>query len=90
MSEPSISRLLTGRDQSPTGATELRAGRLTVLLDGADLRHVRLGNVELVQRVYVAVRDAPWNTIPATTSDWRIEADADRFREPSAHATVTK
>ncbi len=80
MSDPSIARLLTGRDRLPTRATELRAGPVTALLDGADLRHVRLGDVELAQRVYVAVRDAPWNTIPATTSEWQIEADPDRFR----------
>ncbi len=68
-----------GRDEPPADRPELRAGPVTALLDGVDLRHVRLGGVELVQRVYVAVRDAPWNTIPATIADLAIDAGPDRF-----------
>ena len=30
--------------------------------------------------VYVAVRDAPWNTIPAKTADWLLDIGEDRFR----------
>ena len=80
MAARSSSRVLTGRDADAPLPTVLRAGPLTLLLDGTDLRRIRLGDVELIQRVYMAVRDAPWNTIPATTSDWRIEAGPDRFR----------
>ena len=58
----------------------LHAGPVTALLDGPDLRHVSIGGGELVQRVYVAVRDAPWNTIPAHTSGWVVARDDDRFR----------
>jgi D-apionolactonase len=68
-----------GRPEPPVPPLSLRAGPLTALLDGPDLRHVRLGGVELVQRVYIAVRDAPWNTIPATYSDWQRDIDTDRF-----------
>ncbi len=59
---------------------ELHAGPLTAQLDGADLRHIRVAGVELVQRVYVALRDAPWNTIPALTSDWVVASGPDRFK----------
>ncbi len=79
MIETDVARLLTGRSRPAAPPRELRAGPVVVLLDGADLRHIRVGDVELVQRVYVAVRDAPWNTIPATSSDWQIDAGADRF-----------
>lgn len=79
MIEPSASRLLTGRSSPDRRPLELRAGPLVALLDGADLRHLRFGDVELVQRVYVAVRDAPWNTIPADHADWHVDAGADRF-----------
>lgn len=68
-----------GRAEPPLPPLTLRAGPLTALLDGPDLRHVRLGGVELVQRVYIAVRDAPWNTIPAGYTDWQRDVDADRF-----------
>ncbi|HSO30600.1 MAG TPA: hypothetical protein VLS28_11905 [Candidatus Sulfomarinibacteraceae bacterium] len=72
-------RLLTGRAIAAPAPVELRAGPVTALLDGADLRHVRLGPVELVQRVYMALRDAPWNTIPGVFANWRIEQGDDRF-----------
>ena len=68
-----------GRAEPPVQPLALRAGPLTALLDGPDLRHVQVGGVELVQRVYIAVRDAPWNTIPADYSEWRRDVDADRF-----------
>lgn len=58
---------------------ELRAGPVTAELHGADLRRVRLGRVELVQRVYVAVRDEVWNTIPARVANLRVDASPDRF-----------
>ena len=44
----------------------LRAGPVTVLLDGVDLRYLRIGGTELVRRVYVAVRDVDWDTVPGT------------------------
>ena len=69
-----------GRPEPPDRPLVLHAGPVRVLLDGPDLRHVRIGGAELVQRVYVAVRDAPWNTIPARTSDWVVAHDDDRFR----------
>ena len=39
-----------------------------------------LDGVELVQRVYMAVRDAPWNTIPAVISDLVVEPGTDACR----------
>lgn len=82
-----IARRLTGRSLPTPEPRTLRAGPVRALLDGADLRHIRVGDAELVQRVYVAVRDAPWNTIPATFDDWAIDETADRFvvRFSAAH-----
>lgn len=68
-----------GHDEEPPERRLLQAGPLTATLDGPDLRHVMAGGVELVQRVYVAVRDAPWNTIPASYSEWRYDIGEDRF-----------
>ncbi|HWE61904.1 MAG TPA: hypothetical protein VHB98_09340, partial [Chloroflexota bacterium] len=72
-------QLWYGRDSAPPARHALRAGPLTALLEEADLRRVRLGEVELAQRIYVAVRDEVWNTIPATYSDWEIAAAPDHF-----------
>jgi hypothetical protein len=59
---------------------EVRAGRLTALLDGVDLRYIRIGGTEIVRRVYMAVRDAVWNTIPGTFSDFVYDTGPDHFR----------
>lgn len=72
-------QLWNGRGVAPPRRPVLRAGPVTCILDGADLRHVRVGDVELVQRVYVAVRDAPWNTIPAELSELSIEQSGAAF-----------
>src|SRR5690242_14962001 len=82
MSRPPIPRhaLWNGRPDAPTRWPVLHAGPVSAVLDGTDLRAVRVGDAELVQRVYVALRDAPWNTIPAETSEWVVAAGPDAFR----------
>ena len=60
---------------SAAGPTLLRCGPLTAVLDGADLFDIRWGGAQVVQRLYLAVRDEVWNTIPATLSDIRLDAD---------------
>lgn len=42
----------------------LRAGPLTVLWEDHSLRYIRLGDREIVRRIYCAVRDRNWGTIP--------------------------
>ena len=59
---------------------ELRAGPLRMQLEGGDLRYVRLGAHEVVRRVYVAVRDAHWNTVPPEISQLQVEEGAETFR----------
>lgn len=55
------------------------AGPLSAALDGMDLRYVRLGEREVLRRVYVAVRDPNWNTIPARYSNVRLHVADDAF-----------
>jgi D-apionolactonase len=51
----------------------LKAGQLTAVLDGVDLRYVRLGGLELVRRIYVSVRERDWATVDPVSS--HVEAD---------------
>jgi hypothetical protein len=53
----------------PPPALKLVAGRWSAVLDGAVVHSVRAGDTEVAQRVYVAVRDAAWNTIPGEVRD---------------------
>ncbi len=70
---------LHGRAEPLQAPTPLRAGPVTAALDGVDLRYVRIGGVELVRRIYVAVRDRNWNTIPGVASAVTVEQDDDAF-----------
>jgi D-apionolactonase len=72
-------QLWHGRNAPPVERRELRAGPLTALLEEGDLRYIRVGGVEIVRRIYVAVRDEVWNTIPAQYSDFEYAIAPDHF-----------
>src|SRR5713226_1122422 len=72
-------QLWHGRNAPPVERRELHAGRLTALLEEGDLRYIRVDGVEVVRRIYVAVRDEVWNTIPATYSDFAYDIAPDHF-----------
>jgi D-apionolactonase len=90
-----------GRDEPPPPQTCLRAGPLTAIWEGGDLRSIRLGDSELLRRVYVAVRDENWDTIAAYLTNVSAEVRPDRFAisydaknssrnlELQWHATIT-
>ena len=65
--------LLHGTPKPPLERVQLQAGPLSMLLEDGDLRYVRYGDVEVLRRVYVAVRDANWRTPPMTVADLQIE-----------------
>jgi hypothetical protein len=69
-----------GRDEPPPERIALRAGPLTAVFEDGDLRYVRLGDREIVRRVYVAVRDPNWNTILGRRSDVQVERGERSFR----------
>jgi hypothetical protein len=50
-----------------------------VQLSGVDLIDLRWGDRGIAQRIYVAVRDAPWNTIPAVVLAREISQGDDNF-----------
>jgi hypothetical protein len=58
----------------------LRAGPLSLVYQDGDLRTIKLGEHEILRRVYVALRDRNWGTVPARLSNLQIEARDDSFR----------
>jgi hypothetical protein len=72
--------LLHGRTDRLPVRIPLRAGPLSLVLEAGDVRYVSLGGREIVRRIYGAVRDREWGTVPAALSDVTISTDYDRFR----------
>ena len=68
-----------GVDTPPQELRRLLAGPLSCALDGVDLRYIRVGGVEVVRRIYAAVRDRNWNTIPGVPSEIQVDDGGDHF-----------
>jgi len=72
--------LYYGRDKPLPERLHLRAGPLRLVFDDGDLRYVRLGDREVLRRVYAAVRDRNWDTVLPVMSNLHAEVGADSFR----------
>jgi len=59
---PSTDVRLYGTEQPPATPRVLRAGSLSAELEAGNLRHLRLGDVELIRAVSFVVRDKDWGT----------------------------
>jgi D-apionolactonase len=77
--ELSVFQRWYGRDEAPTERHTVRAGPLTAELEGPDLRYVRAGGIEIVRRLYAAVRDQNWGTVPPTLSNVELDVGDDEF-----------
>jgi hypothetical protein len=64
----------------PSPRRVLRAGQLTAVLDGVDLRFIRWGDVEIARRIYVGVRALDWSTVLPDVLEVAVEEREDRFR----------
>ncbi len=58
---------------------ELVAGPATALFTGGDLRTIRISGCETINRIYFALRDHNWGTIPGKISGLRVDQGEDRF-----------
>jgi hypothetical protein len=57
----------------------LRAGPLSMTYEGGDLRTLRLGEHEIVRRIYFAVRDRNWGTVAPCFIREDVQVSADSF-----------
>jgi hypothetical protein len=71
--------ILYGREPDLPQPIPLRAGPLSLIFEAGDLRYIRLGEHEIIRRIYVAVRDHNWATIPMRISDLKIDSAHDHF-----------
>lgn len=71
--------LCYGSDQPLPKQMFLNAGPLTLIYEGGDLRYIRLGEAEILRRVYSAVRDHNWSTVPPTFANEQIDIKPNSF-----------
>src|SRR5215212_3698154 len=68
-----------GQNEPLPRRRHLRAGPLTAVLEGGDLRYVKLGADTVVLRIYAAIRDRNWNTIEPRFLSYELDQDDDGF-----------
>ncbi len=78
--QPTTFQLWHGRNEPPPHRTFLHAGSFTAYLESADLRDLRFNGVELVRRLYFALRDENWDTIPGKLENLSLDVERDRFQ----------
>ncbi|HWB02487.1 MAG TPA: hypothetical protein VG796_05635 [Verrucomicrobiales bacterium] len=68
-----------GVDEVPAEPVWLLAGPVRAALDEGQLRGIYLGADLIVQRIYGAVRDRYWNTVPGVISELSVQQREDGF-----------
>ncbi|MBN9054756.1 MAG: hypothetical protein J0H80_13505 [Rhizobiales bacterium] len=79
LSEPSRAVRLCGTEQPPAEERLLRAGPLSVLFDGANLRDIRMHGEEVIRAISFVVRDKDWATLIPAIADLVMEESEERF-----------
>ena len=79
MPELTPQMLRTGTAEPPPEIRALRAGPVRLLFSDGDLRRICHGRVEVARRIYVAIRDLDWNTLPGEITGLEITDRGDSF-----------
>ena len=77
--EPAEAIKLFGTEEPSPPAPILRAGSLSAEFDAGNLRHIRVGGVEVIRAVSFIVRDRNWGTYNPVISGLTTEETADGF-----------
>jgi hypothetical protein len=77
--DPRRARLVHGGVETLPERLTVYAGPLSLVLEAGDVRHVHLGSREVVRRIYGAVRDHTWQTIPSRLSAFSLDVRPDSF-----------
>jgi hypothetical protein len=76
----SESELLFGQTDPLPAQTELFAGPVSLVFEDGCIHYLRYGGREILRRVYGAIRDHEWRTIPGTIHNLKIEKGDGTFR----------
>lgn len=71
--------LYWGAQKSLPEQHALQAGALSAVLDESQILNIRWRGQEVLRRIYAAVRDSQWGTVPARVSNLAIRRNASSF-----------
>lgn len=72
--------LYYGKDEPLPEQVAVRAGPLSLVYEDGDLRYIRLGEYEILRRIYVAIRDRNWGTVLPVISNVQMDIADDSFQ----------
>ena len=72
--------LYYGKEAPLPEQLSLRAGPLTMIYENGDLRYIKLGEKEIVRRLYVAIRDRNWGTAANVLSNVQMHIEDEAFQ----------
>jgi len=79
MIAPPLNVLYYGREEPPAEQPHLRAGHLSATFEQGQLLNIRWRGQEVLHRIYAAVRDRNWGTLPVQISNLSIKNDLSTF-----------
>lgn len=68
-----------GSPKNPPESVLLNAGPLSLIFQDGFLRSIKYGEIEILKRIYFALRDQFWNTIPGVIDSLKINSSSDHF-----------
>lgn len=74
-----LQELYFGSDMKSADVMTFECGPVTFLYQNGMIRSVMHGKTELIRRIYMALRDSAWNTIPYTVSKPEIRQNKNNF-----------
>ena len=75
-----LNELRYGKADPLPESIPIRAGPLTMFYEGGDLRSICTDGYELIRRIYIAVRDKNWGTVPIIITYQQVEISQDHFK----------
>jgi hypothetical protein len=76
---PSLAIKLFGTEEPVAPLRTLRAGPLTVELDGGNLRYIRINGIEAIRGIAFLARDKDWGTYCPKVTNFAVEEKPDCF-----------
>jgi hypothetical protein len=84
MAGVAVSGRLTGRPGLGSDLRPIQLGRLSLCHGGLDTRYISIDGVEVVRRIFMAVRDLDWGTAPAVARPGSLDIGSREFRAKMA------